>query len=161
MDRQSYRETYRTSRRLTPNEKTEVMQSFGNTLLAYPGQEFEKQTLTMWREDWISLAEEVGMNRFIEAVKRTRGHSRFFPLAADIREMVPAPRIPSAEKVLFDIRDCERRKRAGEKFYTIGDVLEEVAMRIASGRVKPTDTAWGVWAGQHLKKVEEFKKGKF
>jgi hypothetical protein len=145
---------------LTKSEREEIKKAFGNVLMARPGQEYEEQTLDMWREDWLDLASQVGMNRFIQGVKRARVYCKFFPLAADISELLPGPRVKPAEEVLFDLRDCERRKKAGEKFYTIGDVLEEVARRINTGRVNPTDKAWGVWAGQHLKKVAEFRKGK-
>jgi hypothetical protein len=127
---------------------------FDRTLLAYPNQEFEEKTMAIWREDWADLAAEVGMNRFLQGAKIARSYSNFFPTASSIRDYLPSAKVPPAERVMQEIRDCERRMKAGERFYTLGDVFEAVATQIVNSKIKPSNPEWSNWAAEFLRKVE-------
>lgn len=137
-----------TSKPLTNSIRAQVKFLLQESLRRYPGQQYAKETLQAWQEDWVSLAKEIGIDRFSEAVRRARSYSKFMPSVADIREYIPAPHLNDGEKWNAELKELIRRKKAGEKFYTLADVFKEVARRIKTGEIKPSDKGWYEWAAR-------------
>lgn len=128
--------------------KAQVKSLLNETLRRYPGQQYEKETLKAWQEDWESIAGEIGITRFTEAVRRARSYSKFFPHPADIREYTPAVKLKDGEAWNRELRELQKRKAAGERFYTLGDVFATVASKIRMGEIKPSNPQWYEWANK-------------
>jgi hypothetical protein len=60
------------------------------------------------------------------------------------------------DNLRLKMRDLHEFKRAGEEFYTVGDVFTGFAKMILSGECKPTDPSWYPWARQYLKTSSGF-----
>ena len=92
------------------------------------------------------LADETGLKRFEEGVRRTWQYCEFFPKPANIRNLIPPPQMSDGERWSAELKDLMRRKKEGEKFYTLNDVFSEVARRILAGELKPKAPGWIEWA---------------
>jgi hypothetical protein len=92
------------------------------------------------------LAKEAGFARFEQCIHRSWQYCEFFPKTVNIRELLPSPRLADGERWNLELRELQARQSAGEKFYTMGDVLETFADQIRSGKVKPRDPNWIEWA---------------
>jgi hypothetical protein len=128
---------------------SEIRQLFRDTEIRFPNQKMDAETKKAYLEDWRWKAGEVGFKRFELGVKRARSQGNYFPMICDIAPMIPdsASKDEAWEK---EFNDLVRRRRAGEKFYTIADVFEAVAGKVLNGEIKPTDPGWYEWA-KHFK----------
>lgn len=122
--------------------------SQGRTFMVTSGQDIPPETQTAWIDDWAEMAAFVGLERFVEGVKRARMQGHYFPLIADIRPMIPDKPLPDGERWKKELRELTARKNCGEKFYTIQDVFKEVARRIKAREIKPTNPSWYEWAAK-------------
>lgn len=130
--------------------KSEVRRLVLDTARRYPAQKLDKENIAALVDDWLVVAEESGFMRFEAGVHRTWQYCEFFPKTVNIRELMPPPRMADGERWNRELRELQARKLAGEKFYTMGDVLEEFANRIRSGKIRPRDPNWIEWA-KHFK----------
>lgn len=121
-----------------PSTNSEIRQLLGETVARYPHQNFGTETLKAYFEDWCAMCKEFGLKRFTEGVKRARSYSEFFPMEAKIRELIPEARNQDIE-FTREMADLKRRKAAGEKFYSLADVLKEFARRVIAGEIKGRD----------------------
>jgi len=85
------------------------------------------------------LADEVGILRFTDGVRRSWQHCEFFPKPVNIREFIQPPKMRDGEAWNRELRHFEQCKRDGEKFYSLADVLVEFRKRVESGKVKGHD----------------------
>lgn len=130
------------------NLRSEVRRLVLDSARRYPGQEMSKESLQAVVDDWLVLADEVGLMRFTDGVRRTWQYCEFFPKPINIRELMPSPRMKDGERWNQELRGLEQRKRAGEKFYTLADVFSAVASKIRTGAIKPKNPSWFEWAKQ-------------
>lgn len=93
--------------------------------------EFQKATL----EDWAEASRYAGLERFSAGVKASR-NGDFFPNLDMIHARMPEPRRTDGEKAVRDLREWQARQKAGEKFYTLGDVLVEFCRKVEAGEFK-------------------------
>lgn len=114
---------------------TEVKKLFGETVIRYPHQKLEPETEKAYMQDWRDECDRVGFQRFSEGVKLARSISDFFPMIAKIKKCIPEPRCENQEHRRM-MADLQQRKRDGEKFYTLADVMLEFCRRVESGKVK-------------------------
>jgi len=121
---------------------------FAETLRRYPHEVIPPDTQTAWIDDWTEIAERVGLERFVSGVKRARSYSNFFPKIAEIEPLIPEQSMRDGAKWNQELRELQRRKLAGEKFYTLGDVFSAVASLIRTGKIKPSNPSWFEWAKQ-------------
>lgn len=132
------------------------------TAKRFPGQELSKDSLNAAIEDWLTLAEEVGLSRFEEGVRRTWQYREFFPKPKNIREFIPPPKMRDGEKWNRELRDLKQRQDAGEKFYTLADVFKEFCNQVESGKVKGRDErgqkALQEWAKKFRGSEEEYAR---
>jgi hypothetical protein len=116
----------------------EVKQLFRETVIRYPHQKLEPETEKAYLQDWREECDRVGFIRFAEGVKSARGYSDFIPMINKIRKFIPEPKSENQD-LRREMADLYRRKQAGEKFYTLADVLIEFSRQVESGKVKGRD----------------------
>ncbi len=102
---------------------------------------------------------EVGFSRFEQGVRRARSYCNFFPMLADIKPLIPEPKNDD-EALRRELRELQRRKDAGEKFYSLADVLIEFRRRVETGEVKGRDergqNALDSWASKLRNSEKEY-----
>ena len=103
--------------------RDELKQLLRDTMVRYPQQQFPKEFQQATLEDWQERVRLVGFGRFEQGVKRARSYSEFFPHISKIDEMIPPPKADDAEAINAELKELQRRKDAGEKFYTLADVF--------------------------------------
>lgn len=87
---------------------------------AYPAQELTPETVTVWLPIWIEMAEKHGMRALAEAVKQHMRTSRFFPLPADLHDLLTQQvqerrQEKQASRVDRPMTQAERIKRFGAR----------------------------------------------
>lgn len=139
-----------------------LKQLLRETMIRFPHMtfppEFQKATL----DDWGEVVRYIGLERFTIGVTEARKHGDFFPSLDSIAEHTPEKKLGVSERISRELRDLQRRKDAGEKFYTLGDVILEVCRRIEAGEIKGRDAetnqrlkAWAQRIGKDHKAYAE------
>lgn len=121
---------------------------FAETMRRCPEQMIPPDTQTAWLDDWTEVAERVGLERFTTGVKRARSISNFFPKIADIEPLIPETTLRDGQKWNQELRELQRQKAAGVKFYTLRDVFSAVASMIRTKQIKPKNPLWFEWAAK-------------
>lgn len=117
---------------------SELRDLFKGTQARFPNQKLEPESIRAFLEDWREWLDQVGWARFVEAVKRARSYSDFFPSINLIKRMTPDPRNDNGD-MWREMEDLKRRKAAGEKFYSLAECLLEFADQVETGKIKGRD----------------------
>lgn len=111
---------------------------FKGTQARFPNQKLEPESIKAILEDWRDWLDQVGWSRFEQGVKRARTTTDFFPTINLIKKMTPEPSQQGTwNQAEWD--DLKRRKAAGEKFYSLADVLLEFSAQVQAGKIKGRD----------------------
>lgn len=103
------------------------------TIDYHPGQDLGN-AVPLYRRDWIHMAKTHGWLKFEAAVIQSRREHSFFPKPKDITDAMREPP-DNADNFLEELKDLQRRKAAGERFYGKADLAAEVHKLLESKKV--------------------------
>jgi hypothetical protein len=99
----------------------------------------------------------------VAALTAVMRESKFFPTVAELWDRIP-PAEPRPDETLSELRDLEKQKAAGVKFFSLSDVLKTAPDKTAAKPMSAVKTVWpDIDPGKNAEKLRqqaEMLKGK-
>lgn len=108
---------------------------------AYPNQSVTAESAELYLTELASIHRAVGQRRLVAALTAVMRESKFFPTVAELWDHIP-PAEPRQDETLSELRELEKQKAAGVKFFSLADVLKTAPEKAV---VKPMPTVKTIW----------------